>query len=31
MIELQGIHQSYGDVQALRGIELKIAPGGCTA
>jgi len=27
MIELQGIHQSYGDVQALRGIELKIAPG----
>jgi D-methionine transport system ATP-binding protein len=27
MIELQGIHQSYGEVQALRGIDLKVEPG----
>lgn len=27
MIELQGIVQSYGAVQALRGIDLQIAPG----
>lgn len=27
MIELQGLHQSYGNVQALRGIDLKIEPG----
>jgi D-methionine transport system ATP-binding protein len=27
MIELQGIVQSYGAVEALRGIDLKVAPG----
>jgi D-methionine transport system ATP-binding protein len=27
MIELRGIHQSYGEVQALRGIDLKVEPG----
>ena len=27
MVELQGIVQHYGDVQALRGIDLSVAPG----